>query len=163
MTRKISSLAIVLFAVATALADPTDVGVNNFGSTQPPGWTTGPSFVLTNTMTTTCGVTNVTTNTCYFQWNGSTNMTDVTIVVTAASSVNLLKIGTPLFPMSTTSGNQIHLFGGSIPSGTYFYVFTQPGETFTVTPSLPEPGTLLLLGSALMGLAAYRRRRSDRF
>lgn len=45
-------------------------------------------------------------------------------------------------------------FLGSVIRG---YVAENPGATSTV----PEPSSMLLLGSAMMGLAAYRRKRQD--
>jgi hypothetical protein len=62
------------------------------------------------------------------------------------SNVGTMTIGGDLFELLDTSGSAlIHTFG---PVGS---------ASITVSP-VPEPSTMLLLGSGLIGLAAYRRR-----
>jgi hypothetical protein len=63
-------------------------------------------------------------------------------------------------------GNTVDLQGGFVPFSTVFSVQIIPKSgsiptSFEVTPTVPEPSAMVLVGSGLVGLAARIRRRKN--
>jgi hypothetical protein len=62
--------------------------------------------------------------------------------------------------LTVAAGDTIDFAAGRGRNGTYFFDTT--GIDATITP-IPEPSTLVLVGAAILGLAAYRARSGRRF
>ncbi len=84
------------------------------------------------------------------------NLTDHMLAY-RGTNIDTIKIGT-LMPGLWTSNEFILAFEAALGGGNFNYrdlVLIVDG----VTPVVPEPGTLLLLGGGLLGLALFRRRK----
>ena len=77
------------------------------------------------------------------------SMTTVDITLNASAISDIIDAGTGYFSIGGTNSNAL-IFGNG-PGIENFLILT--------TSAVPEPGTLILLGSALAGLGLRRRRR----
>jgi hypothetical protein len=144
----------IVFQIGSTLTTGSGsrVSIINAGSNDNVYWQVGSSATLgtsTSFMGDIIALTSVTMQT------GATNGCGSVIALTGAVTMDTNTISTTCSVVSA-SGTPLGTFGGTV-TGTGTVLPTTTVEDGTVHP-VPEPGTLLLLGTALAGLAARKSR-----
>ena len=149
-------------ATGGALVLPTGLGTTTVGAGPEFGFCLGPPLGCAGGMGVSVGV-DITDTTVNFSFFGSTNSFSGSFSVLLdnfSATIQNVALGSGAFDSFalTSFGPHQMLFTGSTTNG--FNAIGGAGVNFNVVSSgVPEPGTLLLLGIGIAGLAAQARRK----